>query len=93
MTEIYGVSVTDGVAVSVDNLPEFPFGVHVVQDGAGEVAPERTRNTQNFKIVDQRRVSDLLYTPYHPGGRLRQHETLLYLADAAKKPPKIGRNR
>ena len=50
------VSDTDGVAVSAADMPGFPRGVMVVQDGAdsGE------SNRQNFKIVDWRRIESLL---------------------------------
>ena len=56
--EIDGVSDTDGVAVTGSELPGFPLGILVVQDGADKGAG--LRNTQNFKIVDWRRIEALI---------------------------------
>ena len=54
--DIDGVSETDGVAVTAAELPGFPRGVLVVQDGADSGESDR----QNFKIVDWRRIEALV---------------------------------
>lgn len=55
-SSIDGVSNTDGVAVYSAPLGDFPAGVLVVQDGRNT----HPRANQNFKIIDWRKIDDLL---------------------------------
>ena len=55
-TGLDGASETDGLAVSEKPIKDYPQGIMVVQDGRN-VSPAAN---QNFKIIDWRKVEDLL---------------------------------
>ena len=55
---IDGVTDTDGLAATGRNIPGFPLGLLVVQDGLN-TAPQET---QNFKVLDWRDIDALLLT-------------------------------
>ena len=55
---IDGVTDTDGLAATGRNIPGFPLGLLVVQDGLNTEPQE----TQNFKVLDWRDIDALLVT-------------------------------